>query len=104
MAQDNTQNDERWVFKQGDIVYVEDSHPDMRKYFPIGGVAVVMTRRNGYPPPHFDWWFPLLHLFFIDGHIGGGEIGQGCVRSATTTEIVQAAHNLRETLQEMTRN
>ena len=35
----------------------------------------IVARRNGYPPPYFDCWFPLYFIESLQGSEFGGEVG-----------------------------
>lgn len=83
---DGSEQDSRFKINVGDYVYVELAAGGSKR----GTIAQVRGRRNGYPPPHFNCWFPLLYLEHIDGTEGGGEIGEQCVRLATEEEISDA--------------
>lgn len=66
-------NESRYKYKVGDIVEVSGAHPSHQAK--DGMVAEILSRRNGYPEPHFHgFWFPLYFLKDI------GEIGEGCVK------------------------
>ena len=60
------------------------SGDDPRFEYPIGAHVLVdqkwrgqiVSRRNGYPPPHFDCWFPIYFVVPFDnepGPFSGGE-------------------------------
>lgn len=77
------EDDERFNFNVDDIVFVEKTAGGSQ----AGTIARIINRRNGYPKPFFDCWFPVLFLKHLDGTPGGGEIHEDCVRAATQEEI-----------------
>ena len=64
-------DDPRFEYDVGDHVQLaHDGWPGKK-----GDKFQIVARRNGYPPPHFNCWFPLYYIQRLDGERGGGEAG-----------------------------
>jgi hypothetical protein len=79
---EGSDQDPRFKFQIGDIVMVEYTAGGSQ----AGVIAEIRHRRNAYPPPMFNTWVPIYFLKHLDDSVGGGEIGEDCIRLATDEE------------------
>ena len=68
-------DDPRFLFNVGEHVRVSN----LAVVRPDGVICQIMWRRNGYPPPYFDCWFPIYFVERLEDGDGGGEVGEGCL-------------------------
>jgi hypothetical protein len=81
----NSQEDDRFTFQIGDLVINHSIQPPMQRH----KLAIVTYRRNGYPPPLFDCWFPVYMINYLESHpFNGEEVGPGCIHIASDEEIL----------------
>jgi len=76
------EDDPRFRFNVGQTVRVTRTAGGSKE----GVLAIITGRRNGYPPPIFDCWFPIYFLKHIDGSKGGGEIHENCLKATVREE------------------
>lgn len=77
-------NDSRFGFQVGDSVRISEFRDEQVERWGIdhsGKTCEILGRRNGYPPPHFNCWFPLYWLENV------GELHESMLERTDTKSI-----------------